>query len=148
MYQDTITVFNRKTSRLGDMWYPTILHNVNLNMDKATIVQTYGESSADNVMLNIAYEVNNGVKTIAGKKYMLPKEWDGQTHEECAQTITFTSGEDFDFFLVGEYPEEPVSDDEYIDGFYNFMNQKYDEVYAITSVGIFSVIPHLEITGK
>lgn len=148
MYQDTITVFNRKTSRLGDMWYPTILHNVNLNIDKATIVQTYGEDSSDNVVLNVEYEVIDGVKTIEGKPYYLPKQWDAQTHAECAKTITFTSGEDFDFFAVGVFSEEPVNDDDYLEGFYNFMNAKYDEVYAITSVGLFSVIPHLQITGK
>lgn len=148
MYSDTITVFNRKASRLGDMWYPTILRNVNLNIDKATLVQTYGENTADNVMLNVAYDLVDGVKTIGGKKYLLPKEWSKQTHDDCAKTITFASGEDFDFFMVGEYPEEPVNDDDYIDGFYNYMNKEYDEVYAITSVGIFSVIPHLQITGK
>lgn len=148
MYQDTITVFNRKTSRLGDMWYPTILRNVNLNVDKATIVQTYGESSSDSAMLNVSYEPKDGIKMIGGKRYLLPKEWGNQTHEDCAKTITFASGQEFDFFIVGEYLEEPIYDDDYTEGFYNYMNAAYDEVYAITSVGDFSVIPHLEITGK
>ena len=48
MYNDTITLFNRYESKLGDTWYPSILHNTNLNMDKASIVAKYGSDSQDN----------------------------------------------------------------------------------------------------
>lgn len=148
MYSDTVTVFNRYRSRLGDMWYPTVLSDVNLNIDKANIVARYGEESKDTCVLNVRYKNVNGTKVVDGKPYLLPKEWDAQTNDKLASTITFTSGEDFDFFFVGEYPTEPIADDDYMDGFYNYMNDRYDQVFAISSVSEFSVIPHLEITGR
>ena len=40
MYKDTVTIFNRFKNKSGDTWYPSILHNVNINLDKATIMET------------------------------------------------------------------------------------------------------------
>jgi hypothetical protein len=148
MYTDTITVFNRKDSRLGDTWYPTILRNVNLNIDRAAIAKVYGAESADTCLLGIKYVALNGEKYIGQKRYLLPKEWDSQVRDELAETITFTAGEGFDFFIEGEYDETPVNDDDYTEGFFEYMKRNYDRVYSITSVSEFSVIPHIEITGK
>lgn len=148
MYSDTVTIFNRYRSRLGDMWYPTILRNVNINSDKANIRTNYGEQSQDNIVLNVQYELADGNKVVAGKRYLLPKEWDAQTNDVLAETITFNSGQGFDFFLIGEYEEDVIDDNDYIDGFFNYMNDKFDNVFVVTSVSEFSVIPHLEITGR
>lgn len=148
MYSDTVTVFNRYESRLGDMWYPTVLYGVNVNVDKASVVERYGEQSKDNAIMNVRYKKVGDFKVIDGKPYVPPKEWDRQVNDSLASTITFTAGEKFDFFFVGEYPTEPIADNDYIDGFYNYMNDTYDHVFAITSVSEFSVIPHFEILGK
>lgn len=148
MYSDTITLFNRYESRLGDMWYPTVIKGVNLNIDKAAIIAKYGAESKDNAVLNIRYKVADGKVVIADKVYLPPKEWDRQTNDKLAESLTFTSGKDFDFFMLGEYEStEPIADDDYIDGFYNYMNDNYDYVFAITSVAQYSVIPHFEIMG-
>lgn len=150
MYTDKITLFCRHEDKKKDvMWYPYVLHGVNLNMDAAAIVAKYGAESQDSVALNIRYTAENGMKMIGGKQWMPPKEWHRQT-ENLAETLTFTSGQEFDFFYAGEWPDEsPVSDSEYgIDGFYDYMNAKYDYVYAITSVAQYSVIPHFEIMAK
>lgn len=148
MYSDTITLFNRYKSRLGDMWYPTVIHGVNLQIDKAAIMAKFGAESKDNAILNIRYARIDGVKSINGKPYLPPKEWERQTNDKLAESITFTSGTDFDFFMVGEYEStEPIADDDYIDGFFNHMNDRHDYVFAITSVAEYSVIPHFEIMG-
>lgn len=142
MYHDTVTIFNRYHSSLGDMFYPTVLHNVNVNIDKAGIIAKYGESSKDSAILNV--KIENGV--IAGKIYLPPKEWAKQVNDELSSTITFAQE---DFFMLGEYTSTSVvNDDDYVDGFYDYMNKSKDYVYMITSVSEFSVIPHLEITGK
>lgn len=148
MYSDVVTVFNRYQSRLGDMWYPTVLFGVNLNIDRASIVSKYGENAKDNAVLNVKYKNVGKHKVIEGKPYIMPKEWEGQTNDKLSSTVTFADGEFFDFFIVGQYPEVPINDDDYENGFYDYMNSKYDQVFAITSVSEFSVIPHLEITGK
>lgn len=148
MYSDTVTIFNRYESRLGDMWYPTVLHCVNFMSDRSAIVQKYGEQSKDNAVVNVHYDNVGGKAFVDGKEYFQPKEWDRQTNDRLAETITFTPGEKFDFFYLGEYSEEPISDDDYMEGFYDYMNSTYDGVYAITSVAKLDLIPHFEITGK
>lgn len=148
MYSGTITLFNHYKSRLGDMWYPTVIHGVNIQIDKAAIIAKYGSESKDNAILNIHYNTVNGQIMIDGKPYFPPKEWERQTNDKLPETITFTSGVDFDFFMLGEYPTtNPIADDDYIDGFYNYVNDEYDFVFAITSVAQYSAIPHFEIMG-
>ena len=130
------------------MWYPTILRGVNLNIDKAAIIAKYGAESKDNAALNVRYTVLDGKKMIGDKPYLPPKEWERQTNDMLPKTVTFASGIDFDFFMVGEYENtEPIPDDDYIDGFYNHINNTCDYVFAVTSVAEYSVIPHFEIMG-
>lgn len=149
MYEKTITLFNHYKSRLGDMWYPTVIHNANLMIDKAAIIAKYGAESKDNAILNIHYQNKDGQIMIEGKPYLPPKEWDRQTNDKLAKSITFTSGIDFDFFMLGEYGStEPIADDDYTEGFYNYLNNEYDYVFAITSVGgPYTTIPTFQIMG-
>lgn len=153
MYQDVITLFNHYASSAGDTWYPTILRNVDVNIDRGAVVAKFGEQSTDNAILHVKYTIGDGEKLIGGKKYMPPKEWDKQTNDALRETVTFTSGEQFDFFYLGEWENEnPIADDDYAvgsyNGFYEYMNRRYDHVFAITSVSEFSVIPHFEIGAK
>ena len=150
MYTDIITLFCRHEDKKKNVtWYPYVLHEVNLNMDAAAIVAKYGAESQDSVALNIRYTKKNGLKMIGGKQWLPPKEWHRQT-ENLVETLTFTSGQEFDFFYAGEWPDEsPVADSEDgIAGFYDYRHAKYDYVYAITSVAQYSVIPHFEILAK
>ncbi len=149
MYNDTITLFNRYANREGDTWYPTVIKGVNLNIDRAAIIAKYGAQSADSVVLNIRYKIDGENKMIADKPWLPPKQWAELTNDELGDALTFSSGTLFDFFYVGEWPNtEPVIDTEYSSGFYSYMNKEYDNVFAITSVGLYSVIPHFEILGK
>lgn len=149
MYNDTVTLFCRYESRLGDTWYPSVLHNVHFNMDKAAIIAKYGAESKDKAVLNVRYKKDATDIYVGNKMWLPPKEWDKQTNDKLSETITFTDGQSFDFFYLGEWEnEEPIADDDYIDGFYNYMNKLYDYVFAITSIGgPYSVIPHFEIMG-
>lgn len=153
MYGDTVTLFCRYESRVGSTWYPSILRNVNLDMDKAAIVAKYGADINDNATLNVQYSLDDdGNIIVGGKKWLPPKEWDNQPNDDYANTITFTDGTAFDFFWRGEWPDEsPIKDTDYSmdGGFYNWMNDKYDYVFAITAVGgPYTVIPHFEIMGR
>lgn len=148
MYQDTITLFNRKKSNTtGDSWYPTVIQGVNLNIDRAAILAKYGASSQDNAALQIQYQQKNGEITIAcdsetEKPWISPKKWD-----KTKAALTFNP--DGDFFWLGEWSGGIVSDADYgPDGFYSYMNREYDYVFAISSVARYSVIPHFEIMGK
>lgn len=150
MYADTVTIFNRYQSRLGDTFYPTVLHGVNLNIDKASVIAKYGENSQDSAILNIRYAMKDGKKYIGDKLYLTPKDWDSQTNDLLSNSLTFTSGQDMDFFYEGDWGnEDPISDIDYgAEGFLGHMLKNYDNVFAITSVACFSVIPHFEVVGK
>ena len=148
MFSDVVTVFNRYKSRLGDMWYPTVIHGVNLNIDKASIVSKYGADSKDSAMLSIHYQIDVEKILVEEKEYLTPKEWSRQESDKFPDTITFASGTDFDVFMEGDYGStEPIADDDYTDGFYNHMNRQHDYVFAITSVAKYSVIPTFQIMG-
>jgi hypothetical protein len=148
MYNDVITVFNRYENSSGVFWYPSVLENVNVNIDKGYVLRQYGADSQDNAILNVKYRISNGEKFVGEKKWLPPKQWDAQTNDLLSETITFYGGNDFDFFWMGEWEgKEPISDDDY-NGFFNYMSKKHDYVFRITNVSILSVIPHFEITGR
>lgn len=149
MYQDTITLFDRKKGERGqgDTWYPTVIKGVNLNIDRAAILAKYGAESQDNAALHIRYKKADGEILVADKPWMPPKEWDG-----TEDSLTFASGTNFDFFWQGEWTGGIVTDADYLDeGFYGYMNRTKDYVFAITSVAMidgFMILPHFEIMGK
>lgn len=150
MYKDTVTLFNRKKGDVGDTWYPTVLRNVQLNMDRVAILAKYGAESADSAVLHIRYVQEGENKLVCGKRWLPPKQW--ADLQDPSGSLTITTGTQFDFFWLGDWgSEEPVRDSDYFayEGFYSYMNQKHDYVFAISSVGgPYSVIPHFEIMGK
>ena len=148
MYNDTVTVFNRYVYSLGNtIWHPHVLFGVNLIVDKAVITAKYGEVSKDNAVLNVRYKNVNGVIIVGDNPYLPPKEWERQVNDDLPKSITFTSGNDFDFFMLGNYgSEEPIIDEN--GRFYSDMQKEYDYVFAITSVAKYPAIPHFEIVGK
>jgi len=146
MYTDTVTIFNKYKTAQGITWYPTILHNVDLNTDKGANVAKTGLESADTAKLHVRYVLADGTITIAGKPYKGPKEWAAQQNESLAGSLTVASG---DLFMRGEYPETVINNDDYKKDFQNYLNKTYDDVYLITTVGgPYKLIPHFEIGGK
>ena len=150
MYNDTITLFCRKPGGRGqgDLWIPTIIRNVNLNIDRAAIMAKHGAQSQDRAALSIRYvKENDGIYVPCGaskkKLWMPPMKWAG-----AEDTFTFKSGTDFDFFWQGEWDGGAVSDADYDGGFFNYMNRTCDDCFAVTSVARYSVIAHFEIMGR
>jgi len=145
MYTDVITLFNRvKGDRgHGDTWHPTILRGVNLNLDRASILAKYGAESQDKAWVSIPCKRTDGLKTVSGKTYVTPKAFEDPDSE-----ITFASGNRFDFFWVGEWEEGEAADVDYNADFYGWMNDRYDNVFAVTSAASYSVVPHFEVMGK
>ena len=148
MYKDTITLFNRYVDSFGmTKWYPHVISGVNVTNDKSVISSKYGETSKDNVVLNVRYDIVEDKIMIGDKFYLPPKEWERQPNENLPYTITFTYGNEFDFFVFGDYGNEEVINDDN-DTFYREIQKDYDYVFAVTSVAEYSVIPHFEILGK
>lgn len=150
MYSDVITVFNSYEDSFKNVtWYPSVIKGVNLLIDKSAIVAKYGAESKDNAILNIHFDTVDKQIMVDGKTYLPPKEWERQTNDKLADSITFAGGTDFDFFMLGEYPEiKPINDEDFKNGLFETLKKEYDYVFAITSVAKYTVIPHFEITGK
>ena len=153
MYDKTVTVFNFYNSKTAGLsyWYPHILSGIDLITDHGAILKKYGPDSTDNAALHIAY-TPNGEKVMAQQSDgsavpgLPPKAWAAQVNDDLPDSITFGPE---DFFWQGEWTGGMVVDDDYRDGFYQYMNSNRDNVYKITSVGgPYTVIPHFEILGK
>ena len=135
MYDKIITLFCKRSTDDTDIWYPYVLRNVNLNIDRSAIVKQYGADCNDNCILNVRYA--------NGREYLRPKEWE---RADTTTALTFRTG---DFFMVGDVGiTQPVDDAQYSRGFYDHMNRNYDDAYMITSVSRFDLIPHFQITGR
>lgn len=144
MYADTITLFNRAGDPVsGYAWVPTVIHRVNLNIDRAGIAAEYGTESRDKAYLGIHYLPKRADKYIEGKRYKPPKQW--RADELGTITICPTA----DFFIAGEWMDGAAHDADYREwgGFYGYLNQQKDGVFVISSVAIHSVIPLIEIMG-
>lgn len=151
MFDATITLFNRYKSRKdGDKWFKTVVEGVNVIADKAAIVATQGTNASDSAKVLINYDTDAaGNIKIAGKTYLAPKKWDEVLTSERDNYLTFKNGSNFDFILVGKLEEDiSLNDGDYTEGLYNYLNKAYDNVFAISSVGKYELIPHFEIMAK
>lgn len=133
MFNDIITVFNH----VEDIWYPTVLVNVELQAANGQSKSKDGNFSTDTalLMINIDEEVEN--------RYLKPKEYE-KTEDKVGR---FTLRED-DFFIEGEYIADIVDDTAYERGFFEYMKANYDDVFSISEVKRFSTVPHFEVGGK
>ena len=153
MYDKTVTVFNFYSSKTAGLsyWYPHILSCVDLITDHGAMLKKYGPDSSDNAALHIAYTPDGDKVTVqrsdgAAVPWLPPKAWAAQVNDDLPGSITFGPE---DFFWQGEWTSGMGVDDDYRNGFYQYMNSNRDNVYKITSVGgPYTVIPHFEILGK
>lgn len=156
LYQDTVTVFNRYMFEDETIWWmPTVLTGVHFVLDRAKVISTYGEQSTDNVMLHVRYSGGRYAPVVQGKKYVLPKAFRKLDPASAESHITFAFGDDFDFLINGKWPELEsitgnIDDDVYMNygGFFNYMNENYDHVFAITGVSKYDLLPHFRITAR
>ena len=142
MFEAVVTVFNRKKTEKGDVWYPTVLEGVCLTVDRAAIAARYGAQTDDRALLHVPCQG----ESLGGKRYLPPKQW--QASESPENAVTFTAGERFDFFIEGVWGGGVAEDAAYANGFYDWINRERDGVYAVSSVARYGLIPHFEITGR
>ena len=149
MYSDTITIFNRYHSKNGDMWYPHTLHGVDLVVDRASVMAKFGAESKDVAKLHVKYQNVENKAIVEGLEYIPSMEWYKHGDNERNNYLTFNSDANFfDFFILGEYENKPISDSEYNQGFFAEMEDS-TECYVITSVSTpYKLIPHIEILAR
>ena len=137
MYKDTVTLF----CKYQNTWKATVLNNVDLNTDRGKIVGTYGEHCTDRAMLHIKFRPDGAKIKVGDVSWHTPEDYIGEG-------ITFNTGDDFSFFIPDKWNgADIINDDEYTVGFFDYIASQR-EAYRITSVSMYSVIPHFEILGQ
>ena len=53
-----------------------------------------------------------------------------------------------DFFVIGDFSSELINENDYVTGYATYMKDTYDGVYNINSIGIYKVIPHIEVNAS
>ncbi len=144
MYDDTVTLFNRRENQGEILWYPTTLAGVYLSAGQAALEAGLGTMAGDRALLLVPCQ---GSGVLGGKTYLEPAAW--RRTDEPGGFLTFSAGAGFDFFITGLWEgSEPVPDRDYPGGLYQYLDRARDGVYAITAVARYQVIPHFEITGR
>lgn len=138
MYKDTVTIFNLVEDKENGtaLWYPKVLHNVELQICKGIQIANTGNNNADTARLHI--------KTTPEvmEFYKKPKEY--MKMEDHTGYFTLKPE---DFFVIGEF-EEVIDENMYPSGFFEYMKKDYDDVYNITTVDFYKTIPHFEVGGN
>ena len=142
MFQDMVTVFNRKDG----LWYPTVMKGVEAQAAEGAEPAARGGERNSAVTVLVPY-VPGEPDTVAGKAYLSPKKW--RQGLEPEKHVTFAAGEQFDVLLLGPWEgTEPIRDDTWPEGFFARLRRERDGVYAVTAVRRFRALPHFEIEGR
>ena len=119
---------------------------MDLNADRAALTAKYGSACNDKAVLHIRYVWQDGYM-VGGKQYLTPLIW--QAEDDPSGAVTFQSGEGFDFFMEGAWPDKgPVADGDWPGGFYEHLARTRDGVYAVSSMAMYSLISHFEVMGR
>lgn len=139
MFNDVVTVFNYHSDKknMSAKWYPTVIKGVELQITKGINVSKSGNDNANAATLHIP------IDDAIAKKYKKPLEYKVLDGKQGYFTL-----KENDFFINGEYSADIIDEAEYPAGFFEYMKSTCDDVFNITTVDVYKVIPHFEVGGK
>lgn len=131
----TVTLFNREWDEETETetWRATKLVNCGLTVAKSKGLSSgSGQTNSDSVTLRID-------PAEQATEYVKPKEY--VTLKDKSNIYTFTP--QIDFFVEGDISEEQT------DNFFEYMLNKYNNVFKVTNYTEYKpILPHLEIGGR
>ncbi len=145
MFDRTITLYNFK--KADGMWYGNVIEGCTLTSTDSLSNTARGMNNSGNLSIHIHCNSDKTLKNSSGalRRAVPPKEY--QSLHSVVNEITFTP--EVDFIVADRAMNElMVSDDSFENGFYNYMNQKYDDVYMITNATWYNLIPHFVLGGR
>ena len=144
MFNDIITVFNLNNGA----WHSHVIRNTDAAgiTHGATSTAVNGTTKSDNAVILINSTIDKSIQTEKGLlPYITPKAY--AALENGNNAITFQP--QTDFIVLGEhYYDNPINDDDYETGFYDYVNSTLDNVYLIVSAAFYGLIPHFEIGAR
>ena len=145
MFKDVITLYNF----FHGVWHRHIIAGVDAGaIDASSKSATTGDARASLVNVLINCSADKQIVTDAGlRQYYPPKAYAALASPIESKALTFTEGTDF-IVLGAIRSEDPVTDDQYENGFYDHMYANQDGVYKINSAAFFGLIPHFEIGAR
>ena len=147
MFDRTVTLFNFLKS--DGKWYSTVIKNCTLEDTESSSDSARGRNSTSNVRIHLHCNSQQVFKTTRGNiPYVPTKEYQNLTAVSGrVKGLTFTP--EVDFLVVGkEMKENAVLDDNYENGFYNYVNKTVDDVYMVTNSTWYSLLPHFVVGGR
>lgn len=132
-YNKTVTIYNKMEKGYEEIYYPTVLNGVRLLTGKASSLGEKGVVENDNAMLSIKNTPE------LEKPYLTEKNW--KKADDRENYFTLKEG---DFFVEGNTEKENTG----IENFFEHMKAAYDNVFRITKVQQYELIPHFEVGGR
>lgn len=125
-YVNTATIWNKKESGAWEetTWFPTVIENVRVLESRGTNIQKSGNVQADSVRLHISDEHSR-----PDKPYATPEEWIPYESYTLDENTYFSKGDTSE--------EEPTK------AFF-----ERSDVFHVSSVDRFDLMPHFEVWGK
>lgn len=140
MYNRVITLFNFREA--DGLWRTILFKGVNVYEQNASSASTQGTNNGGSAEIILLSDRRMRVGKL---QYVSPKVY--QTLDDVTGYFTLTPNVDF-IALGDNTSEEPISEDDYDEGFYHAMNDANDGVYKITAATWFDLLPHFEIDGR
>lgn len=143
MFDRTITIYSYRRSE--DRYYGTVIRNCTVQTTESSSDFSKGSGGSDRISISIRCDAGKKVITGNGKKqYLTAKAY--QAAESISDKFSMTP--EADFIVLGERTDLVVVDGEYPNGFYQFLNIASDDVFMISNVSYYSLIPHFTVTGR
>lgn len=125
-YNRTATIWNKQEDGVWEeeVWFPTVIENVRILVSRGNNIQKSGNTEADSARLHIHDSISE-----PDKPYTKPEEW------TAGSTYTLDKNT---FFSIGDTSQITPDKD--------FFNRS--DVFHISSVDRFEIIPHFEVWGR
>lgn len=149
-YEDSVIVYNRWEEN-GDEYYSgTRFDNVRIELTQGSSMRTNGLESTSECVTKIP------IMGDLSKRYLPPMQWKRLEQVEKQNYFTFNK-DNLSFFVIVkkkelgidiELPEGLITREEYPDGFYEYVSNRYGYAYLLNAVDVFGLIPRFEISGS
>lgn len=139
-----VTFFHRIDKSDGtEEWYAHVVGGCYVTASDEAAQGLTGLRDADRVTVSVPFEYQSSKLMVGGLEY---KDWRTYDAQAVKSGITFREGKDA--FVVGAlYSINPMAYSEGRESFLDWLRKSH-EVYTLTAVKQYGLIPHFEIGGR
>ena len=144
MFDRTVSVFNYH--KADGKWYVSVIKGCSLVDTYSSSRGGYGVGNTGSANIHFHCSKNQVFKIGSiRKKYVDPLTYQGK--DDVSKVLTFTPEKDFVAVDVA-IEDKVISDSDYENGLYDFMNKNLDSVHMITNAAWYNLLPHFVVGTK